>query len=716
MSLGKGFTGVRQPEFDLLVACHCQAGPRLERLAELLHAELRTAGLDPTPALRVGDIARRVLRQGDDLRRRQRLIRELERAQAAHPTCTADGTFLGVPDGEPAAEGLLAARTARLVTDGDAGALARLLSHAARGGDPGFVRAFLGAIGAEGVTVLPAALVRSVARAGDPVSAGRHAEQARQATALLSRALAAGTDPASAAFAGDDFLAELVRQGRARHTHGDLTYFGYQAQALVWRAADPGVPYSARFAQVVGRDAVAFEHERYASRWRARLDPLGALTDTGQVALLDLATVLGLGPGFADGPPSAGPPGTTGTGRAVVDDLLHATAMTRDASQTLLGGATLTHLLTTRLDAFATTGGHPALARLLRSALTGQDPTSRTLSAEAAEVVSAHLSGVFTVGDDGDLAIADRARLDRLAPLRQPLAAALAARVADLTDAILDHGRLGRLGVEELDRLLAFVNSDDTCFELLIRAHTEHMRAALNDVPSFTGADGLARFDFDENGEIGGTERLFALNRHLTNRVVEESRLFGHLLETRAQALVASGLDAKKTDESLRTMVRDSLGLLPLPGATHLGTLAKSAFGDLLTAGYTKLTETGYDQIARHFASDPRLPLDEAYKDIADNDGAIERLTEQMIIATALSHGAFDDIPLEHRTFAEGHPAAIKALQTMTQDEYRDFLKWARQNSETSDLLERARDTTANTGDVRRNLGLAEAERPRGDR
>ncbi|RBQ21896.1 hypothetical protein DP939_04270 [Spongiactinospora rosea] len=702
MSPGPGFTGVRQPAFDLLVAGHGRAGEQLGELAGLLYGELRAAGLDPTPALRIREIARRVSAQGADIRRRQRLIRELERQQVAFGACTATGTFFAVPDREAAAEGLLAGDAARRAVRGEAGAIRRLESYAAAGpDDPDFVRAFVGTLGGAGVAGVPGVLVWRIGdalRHGDGAGAERFAAQARRVLTLLSAAVARATDPDDAAFAGDDLLAELVREGRARHTAFGVTYYGYQAQALLWRFG--GHAWSRRFMEVAGRDAIAFERELYAGRWQARTGPLGL--GASQVALLDLAAMLGtVIPGAGD------------SGRGVLDALFTAAAPDPATAQALLDHtpagwdrSTLSYLLTTRLDAFALTGGHASFGRLLQSATTGQDAISARLATELATTVSAHLDGVFGVGDDGELTIADPAGLARVAPLRLPLAAALAARIGDLTDAFVNHGRLGTLPSERLDRLLAFVNRDEAAFDLLVRAHAEHMRAALNTIPDLGSA--LERGDFDGDGTLSAAERAHLLNRHFTNRIVEEARLFGHLLETRAQALVAAGQDAKRTDDSLRTMVRDSLGLLPLPGATLAGTLAKGAFGDFLTKGHEKLTTTGYDQIAKHMAGTSGMPLDMAYEDLSHNERAVERLTEQMIITTMLTNGMFDDDSVQGRTFATGgDPATIKPIKTMTSDEFRDFLKWARRNSEVSDLLQRARDTLGNTDDARRNLRLS---------
>ncbi|PZG15855.1 hypothetical protein C1I98_39160, partial [Spongiactinospora gelatinilytica] len=144
------------------------------------------------------------------------------------------------------------------------------------------------------------------------------------------------------------------------------------------------------------------------------------------------------------------------------------------------------------------------------------------------------------------------------------------------------------------------------------------------------------------------------------------------------------------------------------PGAPLAGTLAKGAFGDILTKSHEKLTTTGYDQIAKHMAGTSGLPLDLAYHDLADNEAAVDRLTEQMVASTMLTHGLFEHVRLTDETFITDHnPPRIKPIASMTPAQYGDFLKWARQISDINDLLERGRDTLNNRSDARRNLDLA---------
>lgn len=73
------FSGVKQPEFDTMTSKHTQTASQLQELAQALHKELQSAGLDAAPAARLRQLAGRVTTQAEDLRRRQKLVHELQR-------------------------------------------------------------------------------------------------------------------------------------------------------------------------------------------------------------------------------------------------------------------------------------------------------------------------------------------------------------------------------------------------------------------------------------------------------------------------------------------------------------------------------------------------------------------------------------------------------------------------------------------------------------
>ncbi|KAB8195801.1 hypothetical protein FH608_009855 [Nonomuraea phyllanthi] len=689
---------------------------------------MRSAGLDTSPAARLRQLAGRVTTQAEDLRRRQNLVHELQRQKVTFGRSTPAGSFVEMPDGPEAAKGLLdgtlAGRAALSAANGEAKALAELEKYAARTGDAEFVKAFLGTLSTAGVTRLPgslAAQLRDARAHGDTDRAAQLAASGQKVLRMLSAALARGTDPKNAAYRGADFLKDLVEQGRAQHQAGDVTYSGYQAQALIWRAHDGKPPYSKEFMEVVGRDVIVHEYEQRKDEWAASRDPLGQIFAGAQVPIADLAGALGLGTLLRPGT-QMGAAGAKG-GSSVVDDLFHAAKSSREAAHALLdhtpagwNESVLDHLLTTRWDATRYLGDYTPFNDLLVTATTGQDDTSRRLASEMTKILADQVRGAFGKGDSGNLEIKDRAAFDRYTPLSYPLARAIAANIDQLSRLLLDHASFGHVAAEDMSYALALATSNDAGFEALVAAQTEHMRAALDTVPpvglntsnaerlGFTKAD-VKEFDFDGDGRVDKAD----IKQFLTDRTVAEARPFSHLVEIRRQVLIAQGLDDKKADEALKTMVREAIGLLPVPGAKQVGELATGAFGKLATTGYDKLTGAAYDEVARKVAqqmSHHGRSLDETYRTVADNRLAVERLAEQMLATAMLNKGLLDDIEVIDRTFTTGTSPTIKPFTEMSPQDYSQFLEWVRKKGGGRDLIDRFSGTFRRTSEVDDYLNL----------
>ncbi|WP_219471359.1 hypothetical protein [Nonomuraea rhizosphaerae] len=717
------FTGVKPADFDTMTARHTETARRLEELAQSLHSELQGAGLDTSPATRLRRLAGRVTTQAEDLRRRQKLVHELQRQKVTFGTSTPAGSFVEMPDSLDAAAGLLdgtlAARAAQKAADGDTKALTDLNDLASRTADPEFVKAFLGALGVGGVTRLPgslAAQLRDARAREDHDRLTQVSQRGKEVLRLLSTALAAGTDPRNAAYMGDGFLLDLAKDGRAQHKAGGTTYSGYQAQALIWRAHDGKPPYSKEFMQVVGRDVIAYELEQRKSAWAAA-KTLGQ----PQIPIIDLAGAFGLGTLLRPGS-HATAPGAKITS-SVADDLFHAAKFDREASQALLNHtpagwdeSVLDYLLTTRWGASHYTDDFKPIRDLLVTATTGQDTISKNLAAEMTKVLADEVRGAFGKDDSGNLKISDREGFDRLAPLSYPLGRAIAANIDELSRLYLNHATFGKVAPQDMSYALTLATSDDAGFEALVRAQTEHMRAALATVPpvgltasnaerlGFKKSD-VKAYDFNEDGRVDKAD----ITQFLTDRTVEEARPFNHIVETRRQVLIAQGLDEKKADEALKSMVGDAIGLLPVPGAKQVSQLATGAFGELIGKGYDKFAGMAYDEIAHQVAqqmSQQKHGLDETHRTVADNRLAVERLAEQMLATTLLNKGVLDGFHIKGREFATGEPPTIKPFAQMTPEEYSDFLEWARKKGESSDLLDRFGSTFRRTNEVDDYLGL----------
>ncbi|TMR99044.1 hypothetical protein [Nonomuraea basaltis] len=673
-------------------------------------------------------MAGRVTTQAEDLRRRQKLIHELQRQKITFGSSTPAGSFLEMPDSLDAAKGLLdgtlAARAAVKAADGDAQAGAELEKYVSRTGDAEFVKAFLGALGARGLTRLPGSLAMQLrdARAhGDSARMAQLSSHGKKALRMLSAALAKGTNPKDPAYVGDDFLKGLVKEGRALHRAGGTKYSGYQAQALIWRAHDGKPPYSKEFIEVVGRDVIVYEYEQRKDEWAAIKDPLGGRFGGVQLPIVDLAGALGLGTMLRPEAQMGGP--CVKSQSSVMEDLFHAAKSNREASHALLDHtpagwkeSVLDYLLTTRWSASRYLCDYKPISDMLMTATTGQDATSKKLAAEMIKILSDEVRGAFGKAGDGNLEITKRDIFDRYAPLSYPLGRAIAANIDQISHILLNQGSFSNVAAKDMSWALVLATANDGAFEALIRAQTEHTRAAFGTVPpvgltavnaerlGFTKAD-VKKYDLDEDGRVDKTDVI----QFLKDRAVAEARPFGYLVEIRRQVLIAQGLDDKKADEALKNMVGNAIGLLPVPGSKQVGELGKRAFGEMLGKGYDKFAGAGYDEMAKQVAQrmfEQRRSLDKTHRTLADNRLAVERLSEQMFATAMLNTGMLDGFGVKKQSFATGNPPRIKPFAEMTPQEYSQFLAWARESGGSNELLNSFRTTFRTTSDVNDYLDL----------
>ncbi|MGW0806713.1 hypothetical protein [Nonomuraea sp. NPDC002799] len=721
------FTGIKQPEFDTMATKHTEAARKLDELAQALHGELQSAGLDTSPAARLRQLAGRVTAQAEDLRRRQKLVHELQRQKITFGSSTPAGSFFEMPDGLQAAKGLLdgtlAGRAALKAANGDIGALAELEKYAAWSGNAEFAASFLDTLGAQGVTRLPGSLAGQLRDArchGDADRLTRLSAQGKKILSMLSTILARGTDPKNPGYLGTAFLKDLALEGRAEHRTGGTRYSGYQAQALIWRAHDGKTPFSKEFMEVIGRDAIVYEHEERKSEWAASKDALGRVFAGVQLPIVDLAGALGLGTLLRPESQASSPGAELGS--SMVDALFHAAKSNRDASQTLLDHtpagwkeSVLHYLLTTRWEVSHHLADYKPISDMLVTATTGQDATSKKLAAEMIKVLSDEVRGAFGKAGEGILEIRNGDIFDRFAPLRYVLGRAIAANIDQLSHLILNHETFGKIAAQDMAYALALATSDDAAFEVLVRAQTEHMRAALETVPpvglnisnaeqrGFTESE-VKMYDYNENGCVDKDDVM----RFLEDRAVEEARPFTHIVEIRRQVMIAQGLGDKKADEALKAMVGDAIGLLPVPGAKQLGTLTTGVFGEMVGKGYDKLAGTACDEMAKQVAqrmSEHRHSLDETHQTLANNRLAVDRLAEQMLATALLNKGVLDELVLKNQSFAASAPR-IKPFAKMTPQEYSQYLAWARESGGSSAILNKFSLTFRSASEVYDYLGL----------
>ncbi|MEV5498739.1 hypothetical protein AB0M50_25395 [Nonomuraea fuscirosea] len=680
------FSGVKLPEFDTLVARHTAVARQMEELASQLYGELTSAGLDTTPAERIRKLAAQVGQEAEDLRKRQRIVREIERHKITLGASIATGSLIAVPDSLRQAQGqldgALAAKAAIAAGRGDAKAMAELQRYAGRVNDPDFVKAFLAGLGAKGITELPAALGLQVRANVTSTRDPQQVKQVQQVMKLLSTALAKGTDPQNEAFMGEAYLDQLVKEGRAEHKALEVTYVGYQAQALIWRAGDGKPPFSERFMEVVGRDAVVHQKELSDSR-------------TPYANSMDLATVLGISDSMQPGGPRMGQPGEP-IKASVIDDLSQAAQYSLPAAQALLfhtpkgwKKSIMEYLLTDRLDGFNKTGNHAPFAALLQKALSGKDKESLKYTNDALVILKKELDGVFAAGADGRLEVKDPAKLERLSFLSGPMGVVMAAHIDQIFGVFDDrHPEIKDISRADMDRLLLFAARHEGASKALIGAEAQRMMAKIQE-------------SYRRDG-----------GRSIENLLPPEARFMGHLLETRRLVLLAQAKSDEQARAEVKSMVSGVLGELTGPVgklATRFGFLGDKAHEKLTPAAFEKLSALMAEQLIRG-----GLSMDEALNRASTERGMTMWMIEQMIAGAALAHGKLSDqarAEMKGAPFAtDDDPPAFKPLDEIIADPaaYDAFIEWARLHFEIESRTQKVRLDMDNSAafDVHDHLGI----------
>ncbi|QFY11597.1 hypothetical protein GBF35_37945 [Nonomuraea phyllanthi] len=699
MSPDPDFTGVKRPEFDTMATKHATAAGQLADLAVRLHGELSAAGLDVTPATGIRDLARQAETQAADLKRRQRLVSELDRLKVVFGTTTAKGTYLPIPDkletGQAMLDGATAADAAiAAYRNNPAGADPKQLqivqAYAAKVHDPAFARAFMSRLGAKGIVELANAVslrVASFQRTGDYEEARQAANQGQHVLRITSTMLAAVTDPASPAYLGASFLQQLKAAGRTPRS--DLSVAqgrptGYHALADVLGAHPGKPPYSAEFMRTVGRDMIALDREV----WDARRS--GEATK----AMADM--------------------------RTFVPDLLRAAASSPAAAQAILDhtpegrkGTNLHYLLHDRVGWWtdnpnSSTDGRDgrAFAAVMKAAMTGSDPVSLRLTAETFKILGADLPALYARNANEKLQLTDQNAFDQRAALRPALGSILAAHIHEV-GRIVDGRNVLRSGVgadlraqsvnqRDLDYALLFATSDDAAFSEIVRAQAEHTRVEIDKI-----------FPLKDKGQT------------LDDPISRESKTFGHIVGAREQALYAMGRANEAASKELESMVKSAIGIVPVPGKEFAGKLAEQAFKGMKLEAFAKEVAGGvggqpgsyaFDKgaawIAQLFKSGKTL--DESHATATENRQLISRLMEQMVATATVAHGQHDGEGLIGQPFID-KKGEMKPILEMTPTEYEDFINWTTFHSGFSNLKIKGQDLVdSGAAEARRSFGITD--------
>jgi hypothetical protein len=580
--LDPGTCGVKLSQFEQMATEMSRSAPRLEQLSHQLWQALNTAGVSTEPAMEIKRIAQWAKEAATDLRRRNSLVREMDRQKLAFSFSTPDGTYFKLPDRYKDqlayANGKRAVDLLRRAKDGDREAL-RQISNLALGPDsrnPYFTKAFLEKLGAADMVEIPIMLAQRLRRdtrdGYDDLQ--NSARDTRGALMLLSKSLAAGTDPTSRAHMDDDYLRQLRDAGRRMFPPSSQPPYGvsgYQGLSTVLaQTSSHSERFSAHFMEVVGRDMVAFDRETHKRLPYVVLPDLTGLNDLGDA----------LDPGTGEVSPGA-------RKTDMLAPLLTAAGESKEASQALLDYTTpgeknshLAYLLHDRRALWGQSDHGAALGQAMKAAMSGRDDISERLTFQAGDILAADARKFFEVGDDRKLKTKDKYTLDALSGLRTPMAEILAAHIGKINDIYLSFSGGAKEGSTpmtdtDLDYMLLDVlrdspnTRDDRAFTTLLDAQIAH-----------------ARVEIDRAVASGSRQ-------YLTNVVVSESPVFGHLLEARNQSVLAEKGRIDAANAQLKTRVSQGIGLIPIKGSEKVGEIG----GGLAQGAYNAVVQGGLDKL-----------------------------------------------------------------------------------------------------------------------
>ncbi|WP_188193871.1 hypothetical protein [Nonomuraea sp. SYSU D8015] len=582
------------------------------------------------------------------------------------------------------AEAALAAPLVHAAAQGDADALKRLAAYKDRMSDPAFATALLEEIGPQALVSLPALMAARVSKAigTEPGRTEAMRRDNRALLSMLSKALAAATDPARPTRVGTRFLDALREEGRKeRKAPGaeGQTYAGYWAFGQIL-AADPGAKYSAWFMSTIGRDMIAWDRE-YLKKNHVPFMPRDDAS-YGLVAPMDTRPVAG-SPDIAAADPIAA--------------LMTLAGASRENAQTLLGhGDTLKYLLHDRRPQWGMGDRGESLGGAMEAAMKGADEASKRLAASATHIIADDVQPHVSFDSNGQIRFKNPSELDRLAGIRDNMGRILTEHSDDIVRATYmtprkpsDGGLTGnvdgevfaRFDKKKLDLVLLDITSDDKAYQALLLGQVAHMRGRIDQA-------------------VAQRNPSWA-----KNEITIGSNALGHLLEARKQGLVARGKEADEVDAQFRKLVEDGIGLVPIPGANQVGKLGIKAAGTIyenfVKAGYAKAGDWLAEQAGHGGGKTAK-----AYGEAASNEQVAQEMVKQMLQSSTVAHENYrrDDL---RGPFVVGDPPRIKALEDMTAHEHENFEEWLRRNSTVPDDFGKAQSNILNgANDFDRNVGI----------
>jgi hypothetical protein len=645
--LSPGTSGVILGEFEAISRQMDKAAPVIDELAQQMWSILNSAGVDTAPAMKVKSIAEWADSAAIDIRRRLRLVHEMDRQDIAMAGyCTSQGTYLTLPDRYQDQLAVLDGRTAgdllKKAANGDRAALTKLSAFANQARNPYFAKALLDAIGAKGLTELPAQLAEPLR---DQLKQNQtqglaQAKQTRLILDILRNALAIATDPHAKVHVDDQFLSDLAKEGESIHEVAGIKYPGYAALGTILLATTGKPPFSPEFMRTVGQDMIAYDQ-------RARAD-LGG----GNGPPPDIAGTFGLGDILA---PTLDQPGAQPSPLKPPDylsGLLRAAAGSAASAQALLDGTppnspsaqnTLTYLLRDRWREWKMGDRGDALGKALEVAAKGNDDASKRLAVLITQIRADDIDSFMSVHGNR-WTISDRDRVDALSGLRDSLAVILGNHIDDV-GAALQHPEVATrpdagheilqgykeralFASDDLYRLLADIGRDEGAYKSLLWAQAAHMRKAIDDAYDLPG-------------------------RSVVDWANMEAGVLGSIVAGYQEAQLAEGLSRveaeKRANDSTQALLDFGIGLLPVPGAKQLG----AATNDLARNAYESLGKLAYGDFGRIILNLQNSGvLDNTFFMSALENRNVADLVKGMIETSAIQHRGLDMNTL-HRVEAQ---------------------------------------------------------------
>ncbi|MER6002516.1 DUF6571 family protein [Nonomuraea angiospora] len=690
------FSSIDPREMHQLGSGVQNAGKGLAECAAQLRAILNEVELTHPGVAAIGRIGQWLTEQAPDLYRRRDLAYEAEKvdvdvfgnplAGAVVPAGMAQIDESRIIPARVRAEAAQAAPLFAAAARGDAGALEKLAAYKGRLSDPQFATALIEQLGPQGLLALPTTMGTWIRKAldADRDSAAAIRRQNRDVLSMLSKALAAATDPTKNAHLNRKFMEELKRQGRTEipaPDMGGLTNPGYWSLGQILAAA-PKEAYSEWFMRTIGQDMIRWDRD-YLKEHRTRFLPkdtdvynLPAPIDTRPFQDSDVI-------GAAD----------------PIAALMTVASTSRERAQALLDNKDLLkYLMSDRRPQWEMGDRGESLGEAMEAAMKGADADAKRLAVMATQILADEVKPHVSFNDAGELEIKNPSELDRLSGIRDNMGRILAEHTGDIVSSyyknyarakdgeftgIVDGRPIAEFSPPDINLVLLDVAADEKGYQALLFGQIAHMRGRIDQA--------IAAHD----------------NTFLQNVITNDSKALGHLLEARKLALVGRGKEADATDAAFRKMVEEGIGLVPIPFAGQVGKVglkaADTIYENFVKDGYAKAGNWLGEQAGHGGGKTAK-----AFGDISTNEKTAEQLLKQMLESSAVAHEYYRRDALDKQVFVVGDPPRVKAPHLMNRQEYDAFADWIEGHSGVpSDFGEAQQNVLTGNHELRKSLGAS---------